>query len=58
MKSEPHTEPETSLAVVQAFDPGAGAVILEEEIRESVIGTAGAALGELLQAATYISCLC
>ena len=48
-KSVSPTEPETSLAVVQAFDPGAGAVILEEEIRESVIGTAGAALGELLR---------
>lgn len=33
------------MAVIKAFDPGAGAVVLEEEIRESVINTVGAALG-------------
>ena len=39
---------ETSLAVIKAFDPGAGAVVLEEEIRESVINTVGAAFGAKL----------
>ena len=39
-------EPETAIQVVRDFDPGAGAVVLEEEIRESVINTVGAALGE------------
>ena len=37
--------PETALAVVGAFQPNAGALVLEEEIREAVIGTAGTALG-------------
>lgn len=30
------------------FEPRAAALLLEEEIREAVIGTAGAALGALL----------
>ena len=44
-KSTTLSKAETSLAVIKAFDPGAGAVVLEEEIRESVINTVGAAFG-------------
>ena len=37
--------PGTSLQVVEGFEPNAAAVLLEEEIREAVIGTTGAAVG-------------
>ena len=53
-----YREAETAVAVVKAFDPGSGAIVLEEEIRESVINTAGAALGtaaKYLNSNTHIS---
>ena len=37
---------ETSLQVLKSFDPNSGAIILEEEVREAVIKTAGAAVGQ------------
>ena len=37
--------PSSAAAAVARFEPRAAALLLEEEIREAVIGTAGAALG-------------
>ncbi len=39
--------PGSAAAAVARFEPRAAALLLEEEIREAVIGTAGAALGAL-----------
>ena len=35
----------TALAIVTGFEPGAAAVVLEDEIRDAVLGTTYAALG-------------
>lgn len=37
--------PDSAAAAVARFEPRAAALLLEEEVREAVIGTAGAALG-------------
>ena len=39
--------PDASVAAVAAFDPKKTEVLLEEEVREAVLGTAGTAAGEL-----------
>ena len=39
--------PDSAAAAVARFEPRAAALLLEEEVREAVIGTAGAALGAL-----------
>lgn len=43
-----HETAESSLQVLREFDPNSGALILEEEVREAVIKTAGAAVGNNL----------
>ncbi len=35
----------SALAVVKDLDPNAAAVLLEEEIREAIVGTVGTAVG-------------
>ena len=41
------SQPTTALAVVQDFDPKAAALLLEEEVREAVVGTVGTAVGKI-----------
>lgn len=40
------SQPTTALAVVQDFDAKAAALLLEEEVREAVVGTVGTAVGK------------
>lgn len=44
--------PDSAAAAVARFEPRAAALLLEEEVREAVIGTAGAALGAPLSNAS------
>lgn len=45
---------ETAVALVAQFEPRAAALVLEEEVREAVIGTAGAAVGTSLVSLIYV----
>ena len=50
------SQPTSALAVVQDFDPKAASLLLEEEVREAVVGTVGTAVG-MIAACTYpLSC--
>ncbi|KAK9847358.1 hypothetical protein WJX84_004848 [Apatococcus fuscideae] len=39
------SQPTSALAIVQEFDPKAASLLLEEEVREAVVGTVGTAVG-------------
>lgn len=54
---EPVPKEETAVALVTQFEPRAAALVLEEEVREAVIGTAGAAVGTSPLSKSFEQCL-